>query len=252
MFYDCKVAGGRSMVIFQKGFNYSQDGPGNRLVYHLKGCNMRCPWCSNPEGMRFDMGKGIDISPEELAAEAVSSKPMFFDDGGVTFTGGEATQQPDELRKVLSILKQEGVNTAIETNGTYKKLNELFGLIDYLIIDFKHPSSIKHKRITGVDNSTIKENIKLAAKSKNDLLIRVPLIGGFNNDNESIEGFLEFFKSLENGNTKIEILKYHEYGKDKWKKCGLEYKIENAFVSEEERIKFENEIKNIGFKIIRT
>jgi len=39
------------LKIFEKGFNYSQDGAGNRLVYHLQGCNMRCPWCANPEGM---------------------------------------------------------------------------------------------------------------------------------------------------------------------------------------------------------
>ena len=38
------------LFVFQKGFNYSQDGPGNRLVYHLSGCSLRCPWCSNPEG----------------------------------------------------------------------------------------------------------------------------------------------------------------------------------------------------------
>ena len=45
------------MRVFGKGFNFSQDGPGNRLVYHLSGCNMHCIWCSNPEGMDRDAGK---------------------------------------------------------------------------------------------------------------------------------------------------------------------------------------------------
>ena len=50
--------------IFQKGFNYSQDGPGNRLVYHLSGCNLKCPWCSNPEGM--EITKNATILTAEL------------------------------------------------------------------------------------------------------------------------------------------------------------------------------------------
>lgn len=46
--------------IFQKGFNYSQDGQGNRLVYHLQGCNMKCPWCANPEGMKMEGALYLD------------------------------------------------------------------------------------------------------------------------------------------------------------------------------------------------
>lgn len=54
--------------IFQKGFNYSQDGTGNRLVYHLQGCNMRCPWCANPEGIS---SKGTLIANDALLVDSV-------------------------------------------------------------------------------------------------------------------------------------------------------------------------------------
>ncbi len=240
------------MNIFQKGFNYSQDGPGNRLVYHLKGCNMHCPWCSNPEGMSVSGGAYTVITPSELVAEAVSSKPMFFDGGGVTFTGGEATLQTSELTQVLEGLKEHGIHTAIETNGTHRQLSDLFRLLDYLIIDLKHPYGAKHQRVTGVDNTVIKENIRLASQSGKDLLIRIPLIGGFNNDEESRQGFLDFLGSLNSGRVTVEILKYHEYGKDKWAKCGMEYQMTDAFVSEEDRRHFENELQTLGISTIRT
>ena len=77
------------MKIFNKGFNFRQDGPGNRLVYHLQGCNMRCIWCSNPEGM--DMCGGRDVTVAQMLDECKRSRAMFFSGGGVTFTGGEAT-----------------------------------------------------------------------------------------------------------------------------------------------------------------
>ncbi len=240
------------MKLFQKGFNYSQDGPGNRLVYHLKGCNMRCPWCSNPEGMRAAHGERVTMSPQELIAEAVSAKPMFFDGGGVTFTGGEATLQAQELIQVLEGLKEHGIHTAIETNGTYPQLGDLFQLLDYLIMDFKHSCGAKHRQVTGVDNAVIKENIRLAANSGKDLLIRIPLIGGFNNDDESLQGFLGFLGSLDNSHVAVEILKYHEYGKDKWAKCGMDYQMIDAFVSEDNRRRFEKEIQKLGLPIIRT
>ena len=99
--------------IFQKGFNYSQDGPGNRLVYHLKGCNLRCPWCSNPEGMDVNRAVGYSASVDEVLKEVLRSAPMFFEGGGVTFTGGECTLQIDALMELFALLKKEGISTAI-------------------------------------------------------------------------------------------------------------------------------------------
>lgn len=136
------------MKIFQKGFNYSQDGPGNRLVYHLSGCNMRCIWCSNPEGMKIDAG--VDYSIKEIAKECEKSKMMFFSGGGVTFTGGEATLQTEELLELLKILKEKNIHTAIETNGTSKRLQEILEYVDYLIMDFKHYDKDILKKYTGI------------------------------------------------------------------------------------------------------
>jgi len=189
---------------------------------------------------------------QEIAAEAVISKPMFFENGGVTFTGGECTLQAEALKATLKELKSNGINTAIETNGTYKNLPDMFDLLDYLIVDFKHPDSEQHRKFTGLYNEIIKQNIISASKKNKNLLIRVPLINGFNADEKAIDGFLKFFTTLNTDTTSFEVLKYHEYGKDKWKKLGLTYKMENAFVSEALRTDFENKMKQNGLNVVRT
>ena len=104
--------------IFQKGFNYSQDGPGNRLVYHLSGCNLKCPWCSNPEGMEITK-TATTLTVESIVKEALSCKMMFIDGGGVTLTGGEVTCQKDAVTKLLNLLKENGIHTCIETNTKF-------------------------------------------------------------------------------------------------------------------------------------
>ncbi len=240
------------LKLFQKGFNYSQDGPGNRLIYHLKGCNLVCPWCSNPEGMFANAEGGFLLTVDQLVNEAKSCSPMFFDGGGVTFTGGEATCQPSALKNALTKLTNIGINTCIETNGTYKNLSDLFPIIDHLIIDLKHPNSAIHKELLGLGNEVIKKNILLASQKHPDLLVRIPLICGINTDDDIIDEFIEFFKSTEHQNYRIELLSYHEYGKDKWKKCGREYTIVNANVSKKLRLHIEEKFKHAGLNIVRT
>lgn len=288
------------MKIFQKGFNYSQDGFGNRLVYHLQGCNMRCLWCSNPEGMCAEgvmvterewlleevcprhairegklereickscpdhtcitkhRTRGIrmsyeDIDADTLVEEAVSNSLMFYDGGGVTFTGGEATVQFTELLEVLEKLQTRGIHTALETNGTHPRLEKCFPYVDQLIMDCKLCNDTKHRRFTGVSNVKIVENIRKAARVHPCVHIRVPLIGGVNDSDEDQRDFLEFFKAVKGKNVTFEVLQYHEFGKQKWHQCGWEYQMTDAAHVSDERVKqFREAIIKSELQYVRT
>ena len=246
------------LKIFQKGFNYSQDGQGNRLVYHLQGCNMKCRWCANPEGMPAGgaMIREKDKSPrlsyeehpvDEVYEEILSCKPMFFDGGGVTFSGGEATMQFGALKELLKRLKEAGIHTAIETNGTHARLEELFPYVDQLIMDCKHWDEGKHLQYTGVPFSLVYENLKKAAREHPRLDIRTPLIGGVNDSPEDVEHFLNLFEELKGPNVTFELLKYHEFGKKKWEECGWDYEMtEKAHVTVEQIKDFTEKIEKRG------
>ena len=234
------------MKILQKGFNYSQDGPGNRLVYHLQGCNFHCKWCSNPESMPMENPKDKDYTVDEVINEVERSKMMFFDGGGVTFTGGECTLQTDELLELLQKLKANNISTAIETNGSNPRLIELAEYVDYLIVDFKHYSSDEHKKWIGVGNTQVLNNITELIESGRELHIRIPLIKGVNDD---FKGFCEFFRDKNTENIDVEILPYHEFGKDKWT---TEYEITDGFVSAETVKNFTEKLNEIGIRTITT
>ncbi|MDD4000425.1 MAG: radical SAM protein [Bacilli bacterium] len=243
------------LIIFQKGFNYSQDGPGNRLVYHLVGCNMKCPWCSNPEGMdirNLRQDQFHTMSIEEVYNDILSCKRLFFDNGGVTFTGGECTLQLKSLIHLFPMLNEAKINIAIETNGTSLKLKELLHFIKYLIIDFKHYDNQKHLNITGQSNKTIKKNIEYALKNKNKLLVRIPLVNGYNASSNDIIGFLEYFKTINCSNLSVEFLKYHEYGKEKWKKIKRAYTVQDGFISDDVYKLFVSEFMKSDIKVINT
>ena len=234
------------MKILQKGFNFSQDGPGNRLVYHLQGCNFRCKWCSNPESMDSDGSEAKKYSVDELFDEVKRSRMMFFDGGGVTFTGGECTLQHEELTELLKKLKDEGINTAIETNASSPHLPEIAEYVDYLIADFKHYDNDIHKKWIGVGNEAVKANLEKIFVSGRQLHIRIPLI---NNVNTDPQGFVDYFTQFRTDNAVFEFLPYHEFGKDKWT---AEYEIENGFVSDETVKEFEKIFVSNGLKVVKT
>ena len=238
--------------IFQKGFNFSQDGPGNRLVYHLQGCNLRCPWCSNPEGLA--LSGGAEYSTQALLDEVQRSRLMFFDGGGVTLTGGEATLQHDAVSDFLIRLHAAGVNTCMETNGISARLPELFPALDLLIMDVKHYDPALHRAVTGGSNEQTLSNITLALAASQPLALRIPLIGGFNAARQDAEGFAALFTRLGVGNkATIELLPYHEYGRSKYQALGIPYPMgEEAKVTASAVTEFSGILKAAGLRLIHT
>lgn len=241
-----------TLNIFQKGFNFSQDGPGNRLVYHLQGCNLRCPWCSNPEGMPLSGGEEYPL--EALAEEVKRSSLMFFDGGGVTLTGGEVTMQFDAVKAFFTALKADGINTCIETNGLNSRLPELFPVLDHLIMDIKHYDAQKHKEVTGLPNEAVCANIRAAIAAGADLALRIPLIGTFNASADDARGFAALLTALGvPGHATLELLTYHEYGKDKYARLGLPYTMdERAKIKPEQLKAFRTVLADAGLTLIKT
>ena len=234
------------MRILQKGFNYSQDGPGNRLVYHLQGCNFACKWCSNADSIPKENPNAKDYTVDEIFDEIVRSRMMFFDGGGVTFTGGEASLQSAELKELLRLCKINSVNTCIESNASRIELREIAEYIDYLIVDIKHYDSDLHKKWTGADLENVKANIEFFLESGRQIHIRIPVINGVNADPY---GFAEYFRNLNTDSAVFEFLAYHEFGKDKWQG---KYQIENGFVSAGTINEFRTVFENNGLKTVTT
>ncbi len=234
------------LKILQKGFNYSQDGPGNRLVYHLQGCNFSCKWCSNADSIPIVNPKAKDCTVNEIFDEIMRSRMMFFDGGGVTFTGGECTLQSEELSVLFKKLKKENIGICIETNGSSAKLRELAENVDFLIVDFKHYDDELHKKWIGASNRTVKENIEYFLESGKEIHIRIPVINGIN---DNPQGFAEYFSRFDTSNADFEFLAYHEFGKDKWQG---EYGVENGFVPPEKIAEFIRVFESNGMKTVVT
>ena len=241
-----------TLRVFQKGFNFSQDGPGNRLVYHLQGCNLRCPWCSNPEGIAFSGGEEYTV--EALTEEVKRSSLMFFDGGGVTLTGGEVTMQLDAVKEFFTALKAAGISTCIETNGLSPRLPELFDVLDWLIMDVKHYDAEKHRAVTGLPNEATCANIRAAISAGQQLALRIPLIGTFNASSEDARGFAALLTALGvPGHATLELLTYHEYGKDKYARLGLPYTMdERAKITPEQLKAFRTVLEEAGLTLIKT
>ena len=160
--------------------------------------------------------------------------------------------QREVLEESLNSLREMGIHTAVETNGTSYSLPELFPLIDQLIMDFKTADPEKHQKLLGPGGDILIENIRSALEKHRCLLVRIPLIQGFNTSDEDMEGFLTVIGEGSKPNASFEFLLYHEFGREKWRQCGLEYRQQDGQVSKETLRLFAETFRNYHLQVVQT
>ena len=217
------------------------DGPGIRTILFLKGCILRCRWCCNPESQEFAIQKmivqgeekiiGRDVTVEEMLQVVEKDRAYYYrSGGGMTLSGGECLCQPEFARDLLRGAKERGIHTAIESMAgmPWENIQMVLPYLDLYLMDIKHTNPEKHKAFTGRSNERMLENArKTALSGMTRLVIRVPVIPGFNDTVEEIQGIARFAATLP-GVDKIHLLPYHRLGQDKYTGLGREYLLDGV------------------------
>lgn len=201
------------------------DGDGIRTTIFLQACPLRCLWCSNKESWTQD-NKYVKIMSVEEVAKEVARYQIFYrySGGGITYSGGEPFFQEDFLRGLVENFYSKGVHQGVETSGyfNFERLEDVILKLDHIFLDIKHMDPGRHRELTGLSNDLILENISKIARLKKEVVVRIPLIKNINDSRSNIEKTAEFL-ARNFQRPRIEILPYHNYGKDKTLDLGLDF-----------------------------
>ena len=209
------------------------DGPGIRTTVFFKGCSMGCLWCHNPESKHFGVENftvqdrikkitksetvGYEITVDKLL-NIIKKDSVFYDEsgGGVTFSGGEPTVQPEFLLEIIKACKAEGIHTVVDTCGetNWKNLEQIMDYVDLFLFDLKLIDNIEHNKYTGVGNKRIHENLDKLIQKGQAIEIRIPLIPDVTDTDKNINELVKFISDLKK-KPSVTLLPYNSLNRDK-------------------------------------
>ena len=221
------------------------DGPGVRFVVFLKGCDMRCKYCHNPDS--WASAGGEEWTAEDLFNKVKKYKPYWGKDGGITVSGGEPLLQIDFLIEFFKLAKKEGIHTTIDTSGNpftreepfFSKFNELMKYTDLLLRDIKEINPERHFALTRQKNENILELAKYLSDIEKPVWIRHVLVPENSDFDEDLDALGEFIAGLKNVQ-RVDVLPYHTLGVFKWENLGIKYALEGISSPDDDRIENAN------------
>ena len=213
------------------------DGPGIRMTFFLQGCPKRCLYCCNPET------RGI-VDPVEHPEFAMSSVEVTSlvgkyqewlrpQGGGITLSGGEPLLQPRFVRDVFKRVQSLGLTTCLDTacHGNKETWNEVLPYTDVVLLCLKAMDNKAASKIAGVPVHEM-ANSKEFARFIHDnypnihLIFRWVLLEGFTDTDAEIDALIAFAQELAPVLASVELIPYHELGKDKYASLNQPYPLE--------------------------
>jgi len=204
------------------------DGPGVRLVAWLSGCQFKCVFCHNPDTWKITNGTPVRLERAlEVIAQYRNSLRMMK--GGLTISGGEPLLQYKFLSKLFPAAHKTGVHTTLETNGYFgeRLTDDDLGSIDLIMLGLKAIEPDLHKRLTGMENKPVHQFARRLAERKHPIWIRFVVVPGWTDNTGEAKRMADFAASLGNVQ-RVDVLPFHQMGRFKWEKLGMEYKMKDA------------------------
>lgn len=206
----------------------------DRITFERNDCD-DCTECARvcPQRALTILGEYRNL--DYIMKEVMKDKEFYEEShGGVTLSGGEVLMQHEFAEALLKQLKAHGIHTACETTGyTSPEIFQAFiDNVDMLLFDMKHYDSEKHYVATKVHNERIIDNLRTAISRGKEVIVRIPVIPGFNNSLNDAQEFCRLLKDI--GAAKINLLPFHQFGQKKYSWLNKEYKFADAAQLHEE------------------
>jgi pyruvate formate lyase activating enzyme len=201
------------------------DGPGVRFVLWTTGCLMRCLYCHNPD--TWHMKHGQPTSVDEMMAEIGKyERVLKMTGGGVTISGGEPLVQAPFVTQVFRECKALGLHTVLDTNGYLgdRITDEELADVDLVLLDIKSFDAETHRRATGYPVDDVLRFARRLSDLGKPAWIRFVLVPGLTDDESNVDDLAAFVATLENVE-RVEVLPFHQMGRDKWERLGRPYPL---------------------------